>query len=116
MAPSPLNLKLPLTMLVNPHFSLRAAVTADEYRWVPSPRRSVELWQMPADDTRTVRIDTGDPAVWRLDGTHEDCRRSRTDHEQVSLLGLPPHHLLRPGVHGGAELPVIDGQLAELAT
>lgn len=181
-------------MLVNPDFSHRATVTADEHRWVPSPQVGVKrvmldrlggeraratslvryaphsvfpahahpggeeilvlsgtfsddsghygsgwylrnapgsahqpssadgalifvkLWQMPAEDTRTVRIDTRDPSAWRRDGPHEVCPLHSTDHEQVSLLRIPPGHALQPDARGGAELLVLDGQLVADAT
>lgn len=181
-------------MLVNPDFLHRAAMTAVEHRWVPSPQPGVQrvmldrlggeraratslvryapnsifpahahpggeeilvlsgtfsdasghyepgwylrnppgsahqpssadgalilvkLWQMPADDTHIVRIDSRDVTSWRRDGKHEVCRLHETNHEQVSLLRLPPGHLLRPDVRGGAELLVIEGQVAGGAT
>ena len=181
-------------MLVRPDFSHRAAVTADEHCWVPSPQAGVErvmldrlggeraratslvryaphsifpahahpggeeirvlsgtfsdgsghhgpgcylrnppgsahqpssadgalifvkLWQMPADDTRTVRIDSRDATVWQRDGTQEVCRLHETDHERVCLWRLPPGHLLRPDTPGGAELLVIEGQVADGVT
>ncbi len=71
----------------------------------------VKLWQMPAYDTRTVRIDSCGAMLWRRDGTHEVCRLHETDHEQVCLLRLPPGHLLRPDARGGAELLVIEGRI-----
>jgi anti-sigma factor ChrR (cupin superfamily) len=178
-------------MLVHPHFSRRATVTANEHRWVPSPQAGVarvmldrlggeraratslvryapdsifpahahpggeeilvlsgtfsdasghygpgwylrnppgsahqpssadgalifvKLWQMPADDTRSLRIDTREPSAWRRDGPHEVCPLHQTDHEQVSLLRLPPGHSLQPDARGGAELLVIEGQVAD---
>lgn len=181
-------------MLVNADFFRRAAVTADEHRWVPSPQPGVErvmldrlggeraratslvryaprsifpahphpggeeilvlsgtfsdgsghhgpgsylrnppgsthqpssadgalifvkLWHMPADDTGTVRIHTADSKAWRLDGVHQVCVLHQTDHEQVSLLRLPPDSVLRPDARGGAELLVIEGQLVGGAT
>jgi anti-sigma factor ChrR (cupin superfamily) len=76
----------------------------------------VKLWQIPADDTNTVRIDTTDSAAWRLDGVHQVCVLHRTDHEQVSLLRLLPGRVLRLEERGGAELLVIEGQLVDGAT
>lgn len=76
----------------------------------------VKLWQMPADDTGTVRIDTADSKAWRLDCVHQVCVLHQTDHEQVSLLRLPPGSVLRPDARGGAELLVIEGQLVGGAT
>jgi anti-sigma factor ChrR (cupin superfamily) len=73
----------------------------------------VKLWQMPADDGRTVRIDTRDPAAWRQDGPQAVCLLHATEHEQVSLLRLPPGHALHADTQGGAELLVIDGQLSD---
>jgi anti-sigma factor ChrR (cupin superfamily) len=176
-------------MLVHPHFSHRAMVTADEHRWVPSPQAGVaramldrlggeraratslvryapqsvfpahahpggeeilvlsgtfsdasghygpgwylrnppgsahqpssadgalifvKLWQMPADDTRSLRIDTRESSAWRRNGPHEVCPLHRADHEKVSLLRLPPGHALQPDAQGGAELLVLQGQL-----
>lgn len=71
----------------------------------------VKLWQMAADDTCTVRIDTRDPSAWRTDGQHEACALYTTDREQVRLLRLPPGHTLHLDASGGAELLVVEGQL-----
>jgi anti-sigma factor ChrR (cupin superfamily) len=75
----------------------------------------VKLWQMPADDTSTLRIDTRDPTAWVRDGLHEVCPLHRTDHEQVSLLRLSPGHAFPLDTRGGAELLVLDGYLIESA-
>ena len=71
----------------------------------------VKLWQMAANDTRTVRVDTRDPSTWRTDGRHKVCALYATDREQVSLLRLPPGRTLRLDAPGGAELLVIEGRL-----
>jgi len=183
-----------MPMLVNPDFSQRATVTADEHRWVPSPQAGVtrmmldrlggeqaratslvryapasvfpphghpggeeilvlsgtfsddsghhgpgcylrnppgsahqpssldgalifvKLWQMPADDTLTLRVDTCDTAAWVREGAHEVCALHHTEHEQVSLLRLPPGHALQLDVQGGAELLVLEGELIDKAT
>jgi len=76
----------------------------------------VKLWQMPADDTHTERIDSRDATFWRREGKHEVCRLHETDHEQVCLLRLPPGRPLRPTTFGGAELLVMEGQVADGAT
>lgn len=76
----------------------------------------VKLWQMPADDTRTVRIDTHDAGAWRRDGPRQVCPLHQTEHEQVSLLRLPPGHALQPDTRGGAEILVLEGQLVDDAT
>jgi anti-sigma factor ChrR (cupin superfamily) len=76
----------------------------------------VKLWQMPADDTRTLRVDTCDTAAWVREGAHEVCALHHTEHEQVSLLRLPPGHALQLDVQGGAELLVLEGELIDKAT
>lgn len=76
----------------------------------------VKLWQMPADDTCTVRTDTRDPSAWLRQGLHEVCPLHHTDHEQVSLLRLPPGHALQLGAQGGAELLVLEGGLIDQDT
>jgi anti-sigma factor ChrR (cupin superfamily) len=76
----------------------------------------VKLWQMPADDTRTLRVDTCDTAAWVREGAHEVCALHHTDHEQVSQLRLPPGHALQLDVQGGAELLVLEGELIENST
>jgi hypothetical protein len=70
----------------------------------------VKLWQMAANDTRTVRVDTRDPSSWRTDGRHQVCALYATDHEQVSLIRLPPGHTLQVDTPGGVELLVIEGR------
>ena len=71
----------------------------------------VKLWQMAANDTHTVRVDTRDPSTWRTDGRHAVCALYATDREPVSLLRLPPGQTLRLDAPGGAELLVIEGRL-----
>lgn len=71
----------------------------------------VKLRQMPADDTRSVRIDTRDPAAWRPAAGHDTCPLHGSGHEQVGLHRLAPGRALRAGAAGGAELLLIDGQL-----
>jgi anti-sigma factor ChrR (cupin superfamily) len=183
-----------MTLLVNPDFSQRAIITADEHRWVSSPQAGVtrmmldrlggeharatslvryapssvfpahahpggeeilvlsgtfsddsghhgpgcylrnppgsahqpssldgalifvKLWQMPAGDTSTLRIDTRDPSAWVREGQYEVCPLNHTDHERVSLLRLPPGHALPLDTRGGGELLVLEGELIENAT
>ena len=76
----------------------------------------VKLWQMAACDTRTVRVDTRDPSTWRTDSRQEVCALYETDREQVSLLRLPPGHMLRLSAPGGAEILVIEGRVIVGAT
>jgi anti-sigma factor ChrR (cupin superfamily) len=77
----------------------------------------VKLWQMSASDTRTVRLDTNDPAAWRpeavREGDREICPLYANGQETVSLLRLPPGHPFAPDTRGGAELLVLDGQLTQ---
>ena len=73
----------------------------------------VKLWQMPEDEARTVRVDTRDPSAWRRDGEREVCALHASDREEASMQRLPPGQPLRPDTHGGAELLVVAGRLAE---
>lgn len=73
----------------------------------------VKLWQMAPADTRTVRIDTREPAAWRPDGERLLCPLLADEHEQVSLLRLPPGLHWAPDARGGAELLVVDGRIAQ---
>ena len=73
----------------------------------------VKLWQMPADDDRTVHMNTRDPSAWRREGDGEVCDLYASAHEQVSLLKLPPGQPLQPDTQGGAELLVLSGGLVE---
>jgi anti-sigma factor ChrR (cupin superfamily) len=76
----------------------------------------VKLWQMPADDALTLRVDTRNPKAWVFEGQHEVCPLHHTDHEQVNLFRLPPNHDLAFDMRGGAELLVLEGGLIENAT
>lgn len=73
----------------------------------------VKLWQMPADESTAVRIDTHDLASWHQEGSHEVCPLHRSDHEQVSLQRFPSGAPVIVDTQGGAELLVLDGQIAE---
>ena len=73
----------------------------------------VKLWQMPADESTAVRIDTRDPAAWHREGAHEVCPLYRSEHEQVSLQRLPSGVPVIVDTQGGAELLVLEGQLVE---
>jgi anti-sigma factor ChrR (cupin superfamily) len=72
----------------------------------------VKLWQMPASDTRAVRIDTHEPAAWRREGAHQTCPLHAHGPEHVALWRLAPGERFRAGAAGGAELLVLDGELA----
>ena len=73
----------------------------------------VKLWQMPEDDSTTVRINTHDPASWHREGTHEVCPLYQSAHEGVSLQRHPSGESVIVDTQGGAELLVLDGQLVE---
>lgn len=73
----------------------------------------VKLWQMSADDSATVRIDTRDPRTWQRDGTRELCPLHQSAGEQVSLQRLGAGEALNPDTQGGAELLVLEGTLSD---
>lgn len=73
----------------------------------------VKLWQMPEDESTTVRIDTHDPAMWHREATHEVCPLYQSAYEQVSLQRFPSGAPMTVDTHGGAELLVLAGQLVE---
>lgn len=73
----------------------------------------VKLWQMQADESTAVRIDTQDPASWHREGAYEVCPLYRSGHEQVSLRRLSPGAPVIVDTHGGAEMLVLDGQLVD---
>lgn len=71
----------------------------------------VKLWQMPPEERRTVRMDTGDPAGWRRHDDHEYLPLFTSDHERVELRRLAPQGVLTLASEGGAELLVLAGDL-----
>lgn len=73
----------------------------------------VKLWQMSADDSATVRIDTRDPQAWQRDGARELCPLYRSAGEQVCLQRLGADEPLNPDTQGGAELLVLEGALSD---
>ena len=73
----------------------------------------VKLWQMAEDESTAVRIDTHDPASWHREGAHEVCTLYQSAHEQVSLQKFPSGTPVILDTHDGAELLVLDGQIAE---
>lgn len=79
----------------------------------------VKLWQMPADDKHTVRIDTNRPDTWQAQGDREICTLFTSATETVCLQRLAPGVALFPetftnGLPGGAELLVLSGELKPL--
>lgn len=71
----------------------------------------VKLWQMPPEERRTVRTDTGDPAGWVRRDDHEALPLFTSDHERVELRRLTPQGGLTLAPEGGAELLVLAGNL-----
>lgn len=72
----------------------------------------VKLWQMPADERRSVRIDTRAPSAWQAWADRDVCPLFSSDAEQVCLQRLAPGvALFTDAAQGGAELLVLDGEL-----
>ncbi|MGX4643696.1 cupin domain-containing protein [Massilia sp. SYSU DXS3249] len=71
----------------------------------------VKLWQMAADDTAQVRIDTRDPAAWRREGARMVCPLFASEREQVSLQRLEPGAAILEQAAGGAEVLVLAGSI-----
>jgi anti-sigma factor ChrR (cupin superfamily) len=68
---------------------------------------------MAAEDDRSVRIDTKDPAAWRRDGEGMVCPLYSGPAEQVCLRRLAAGQGASIGAAGGAELLVLDGEIAD---
>ena len=74
----------------------------------------VKLWQMPAEESRYVAIDTNDAANWQKQGNRDVCHLFSDASEQVSLKRLNANEALFTGtVRGGAEILVLDGELID---
>ncbi|MGO4478503.1 cupin domain-containing protein [Massilia sp. 2TAF26] len=73
----------------------------------------VKLRQMMPDDERHVRIDTRDSAAWRREGDRMVCPLFSSPAEQVCLQRLEAGQVVLNGVVGGAELLVLDGEIAD---
>jgi anti-sigma factor ChrR (cupin superfamily) len=69
----------------------------------------VKLCQMGSGETQALRVDTRDPAAWRLEGGRHWCPLYADSREQVHLERLPPHVQLPLDTRGGAELLVLEG-------
>ena len=79
----------------------------------PGAEIFVKLRQMPAEETAAVRLDTGDPALWRDrgDGCHEAVLFDAS-WERVVMLRLAPDYQGRPETWPrGAEFFVVGGDL-----
>jgi len=71
----------------------------------------VKLWQMPPDEGRRVRIDTGEPASWQRQGDREVCPLFLSEAERVCLQRLVSGQALPVEAADGAELLVLTGDL-----
>ena len=71
----------------------------------------VKLQQMASHEQRHVRIDTRDPANWRVEQGREICPLFADAAEQVSLQRLAPHETLLADADGGLELLVLEGDV-----
>ncbi|MBN3728498.1 cupin domain-containing protein [Burkholderia sp. Ac-20379] len=71
----------------------------------------VKLRQMRADETRTVRIDTRDPAAWRQRGERAFCPLFDSPEETVALQRLAAQAAPEIAGEGRVELLVIEGAL-----
>ena len=74
----------------------------------------VKLWQMTADETHHVAIDTNDVVNWQKQGNREVCYLYSDAREQVSLQRINADEVLfEDTIVGGAELLVLEGTLIE---
>lgn len=71
----------------------------------------VKLQQMQADERRQVRINTQDPANWRVQGGRDVCPLFSDDTEKVSLQRLVPDEMVCAEQVDGAEILVLSGSL-----
>lgn len=71
----------------------------------------VKLWQMAPDEQRHVRIDTRDPAAWRIEGEKEVCLLFQSTSEKVELQRLRPSTSFQSESEAGAEFLVLDGEV-----
>jgi anti-sigma factor ChrR (cupin superfamily) len=71
----------------------------------------VKLQQMPSHERRHVRIDTRDPASWRIAQGRAVCPLFSDAAEEVSLQCLAPHEALPAEGEGSLELLVLEGDV-----
>jgi anti-sigma factor ChrR (cupin superfamily) len=71
----------------------------------------VKLHQMPPEETRAVRIDSGDPSSWQRRDGREVCPLFSATAEQVALQRVAPGTALLTGLVRGAELLVLAGEV-----
>jgi anti-sigma factor ChrR (cupin superfamily) len=72
----------------------------------------VKLRQMPAQERRSVRIDTRDPAAWQQREGRATCLLFASEYEHACLHRLAAHEAVNDGAAGGMELLVLAGALA----
>ena len=74
----------------------------------------VKLWQMSADETHHVAIDTKDVTNWQKQGSRDVCELYSDTTEKVSLQRLNAGEVLfNETIVGGAELLVLEGELID---
>ncbi|MBB1604933.1 MULTISPECIES: cupin domain-containing protein [unclassified Pseudomonas] len=71
----------------------------------------VKLWQMDADETEQVRIDTRDESRWSVRDGRAVCQLFGDGRETVCLQRLVSGELLFSEPVGGAEILVLSGRL-----
>jgi anti-sigma factor ChrR (cupin superfamily) len=71
----------------------------------------VKLWQMAADETGRVQVDTRDPVAWKRVTGRSVCPLFSSDTEQVSLQRLGAGEAILDQAAGGAELLVLAGEI-----
>lgn len=72
----------------------------------------VKLWQMKADESASIRIDTRDPDTWRHEGGRAVCPLFENDHEQVRLERLSAGQAVFSHTDAEVEVLVIEGQIS----
>ena len=73
----------------------------------------VKLWQMPASECRSVRIDTRDPSYWTFRDGRESCLLFAAEYEQVSIERLAAGAAVFGSPVEGAEMLVLEGSLQD---
>jgi anti-sigma factor ChrR (cupin superfamily) len=71
----------------------------------------VKLRQMPHDEQRYVRINTGDAAAWQQQANCQVCKLFTSDYEDVRLLRLSSNAALPELPGSGVELLVLHGSV-----
>lgn len=71
----------------------------------------VKLWQMQAEESESVRVDTRNADAWRHEHGRAVCPLFENQHEQVWLERLPAGQPVFSNTDAAVELLVIDGQI-----